>query len=201
MDKRLTAYLRNQGPICYETEILDLNNKQALEEWTKQLFDIGLGWYWESARARPPAEGSPYLYLPEQRPLTLLNSISLESFLDDLSERDVDGYARFFAVFGVDTDVALNVLDDAQFRSALNSFLKDEEGPIRITVIQIGDSPWEHVYVSHNPIKPVQELLESWKIIPSAEKQERPYKHLNIARFESILEPIFAVARGRPYRV
>ncbi len=157
-----------------------------MEEWTKRLLSVELSWYWESARSGPPEDSSQYTYLPEERSLTLLDMNNVKTFLDDLSERDIDGYARFIAIFGLDVDASPSSLGSAQFRSMVSNFLKHEEGPIRVVVIQIGDSPWEQVYVTHNPIESVRRLLECWEITSSAINRKRPYEQLNTAKLESV---------------
>ena len=194
MKNRITAYLRDQGPVCYETKILNLDDKQALRSWASRLLSMDIGWYWESRRSRPMADDSQYHYLPEQRSLTLLTINNMEIFLDDLSERDIDGYARFVAIFGTDSDADLLASHGTQFGSALERFSEFEEAPIRVVVVQIGDSPCEYIFVPHNLIEQVRCLIENWGITPSAITKKRAYKYLYTAKLESLLEPIQAIS-------
>ena len=127
MKKELTAYIRENGPICYEAEVLPINDRQALDRWVSELLTVELTWYWESGRARPRANHSQYSYLPELRPPTLLDESRKELFLDDLSERDVDGYARFIAIFGVDKNSSVPISDITNLKSDLGKFLASEK--------------------------------------------------------------------------
>lgn len=196
MKKELIAYLREEGPICYETEIFDMNNRLALESLVKEMLSVELSWYWISARARPVPEETQYNFLPEERALTRLDSSSVDSFIDDLSERDEDGYGRFIAVFGFDKNIQSLNPDADQFKFAVNEFLEKEEAPLSLIIVQVGDSPWEHIYVSQTPKPPVKRLFNMWNIQTSAITWERSYKELHIAQVESLLDSIYKVATG-----
>lgn len=194
MGKELTVYLRENGPICYEVEVLPMNDRQSLDKWTSELFDIKLTWYWESGRARPKVKHSQYSYLPEFRPPTILDISTKEIFLDDLSERDVDEYARFIVIFGVDSNSQTPISDVTHLKSALREFLTLERSQIRIIIIQIGDSPWENVFVPHRPAQPVKQVLRKWGIDESLIRRKRSYEELYNAKLELLAESIFACA-------
>lgn len=196
MKKGISLYLRNAGPVCYEAEVLPLNDKQALENWVTKLLSTGLIWCWESGRARPPANVAPYIILPEQRPLTLLNSMQKEALIADLSERDIDGYARFIAIFGLDKEAVISELDADWLKNALKEFIEQEAGAIHVAIVQVGDSEKENIFVRNNVVEPVRLLLESWGITRSTIDKTVPYNRLYLAKLESLCESVLTIAQG-----
>jgi hypothetical protein len=190
MKKQLVAYLRNQGPICYEMQILNIEYRSSLELITQQLLGSGLLWYWRSSRSYESADAYKDLNLPEERPLTQLTPGSASSLVEDFSELDIDGQGRFIAIFGLDQNSVSRGLDTLGLQSALNNFLQREQGPIRVVVIRIGDMRPQYIFVPHYPIEAVGELLENWGITSTKVEKERPYKKLNEAKLESVIEAI-----------
>ena len=150
------------------------------------LFRVELSWLWQSKRVRTVAPGGPQL--PEKRSPTLLDEHSASVFLEDALERDVDGYGRFLAVFGVDTNAVPSITDESSLKAALTQFSRTEEGPIRIVIVQIGDSVLEHIFVPHKRIGPVERLFEAWGINESAINWKLSYKTLFLARLESLFK-------------
>jgi len=125
---------------------------------------------------------------PEKRPPTLLTEHSAAVFLEDTLERDVDGYGRFLAIFGVDKNAVASITDESLLKAALTDFSRTEGGPIRIVVVQIGDSVLEHIFVPHKRIEAVGQLFEAWGINERAIKWKLPYKLLYLARLESLFK-------------
>lgn len=196
MKQELVAYLRNEGPNCYETKIFNLNNRLALKTLIEEMLSTELIWYWISARTRLASDEVQDTFLPEERSLTPLNSDNINSFIDDLSETDEDGYGRFIAVFGFNNNICPPYLTADQFKSAVIEFLENEEGALCLILVQVGDSPWEHIYVSHSPQQKVKRLLNAWNILPSEITWKRSYKELYTAQIESFLNSIYKVASG-----
>lgn len=59
-----TIYVRDRAPICYETNVL--NDEQRLEALPQHLLTSGLRWYWQSARVKPIADRSKIRDLPPE---------------------------------------------------------------------------------------------------------------------------------------
>ncbi len=182
----VTAYLRDRGVICYEAPLFD--DQRLLAGIPQQLLSTGLDWYWESARTAEAGDSSQVRNLPPTRPLTQLTHDSVTSLHADLRDRDVDGYGRFVAIVGVDPDTTRSPLDHARLRTALEAFIEREEGPIRIVVCQIGDTPRDYIFAPHDPIEPVRGLLEGWQVIPSAIRKTYPYEKLRTVKLESLFD-------------
>lgn len=180
----MIVYIRNRGPICYEVPLFD--NHALLAELPRQLLSSDLSWCWESMRLGPMASTSDVPDLPPKRPVTQLTLGNAASLIGDFRERNIDGYGRFVAIFGVDPDTVVTLLDEARLRSALYNYSTQEEGPIRIVLIQIGDQINDYIFVPHRPIEPVSRLLETWGIHPAAVYKTRRYKKLGVVTLESL---------------
>ena len=180
----MRVYLREHRPICYELAFFD--NQQLLNDLLVQLSLGDLNLYWKSERLRPLPDTSPAHNLPLERPLTLLTPDKKASFIEDIEERDIDGYGTFIALFGIDSSVALTPSDDNSLYTALENFSAREQSPIRIAVIQVGDSFTEHVFVPHEPVKPIKQLLANWKEAYRNINEIHRYKELRLASLESI---------------
>ena len=142
-----------------------------------------LSWWWESGRLDPTEDSYNNPHLPYKRPLTHLDLISGQTFLADLHEQNADGYGRWINLFGIDADATEQILSDAHRYEMLTAFLH-EKGPLHIVVVQVGDSPWENIFVPHQLSKPIQKILGAWGMKGDAIRATYPYKRLHLAMLE-----------------
>jgi len=188
----VVLYSRERGPVCYEIPLF--GEEHTLGERTRQLLSSGLDWHWVSARARAADGPSERPSLPETRELTPLTPESVASLVADLKERDIDGYGRTVLLAGAEP-ARPDAAPAAAFEEALRAFSERGDGPVRIVVVQIGDSPAEHVFVPHQPPAQVVQLLRSWRILPNAPGKIRPYDELRLASLESALRSMKSLLR------
>jgi hypothetical protein len=190
----MAVYYRDRGPICYEASVFF--NPAPRAGLPRELLSSKLDWCWESERRCHPGDVPDDTYddpdLPRIRPLTPLTVANEAEFFRDLRERNADQYARFIALFGVDPSTTTTLLDAVGFRAALESYTKREDGPIRIVVIQLSDSNWEHVYLPHQPIPAMRELLGTWGLDLARAHPKLPYRRLSAARLENLYKLLSA---------
>ena len=172
-------YTRETGPVCWEAVVFPAPADPAAA-LARELRESGLAWQWESARPHPEQETTD-ASLPAVRPLTPLDEASEGELLRDLAETDQDDYRRFVALFATD-----DPLPPEGLRAALEAFCRREEGPLRAVVVQVGDSPAEHVFVPHRPAPEVSALLDRWGLTAGPPPPERPYRRLWTASLESL---------------
>lgn len=184
----LTVYLRDQGAICYEAQLFNPADKRSVARFIQQLLPTSVGWIWESLRTGPVGINSEVRDLPPKRSLTVFDSNNANSLIDDILEENDEGYGRFVAIFGVDSNARDLLLDINRLRVALQDFSKGEEGPIRIAVIRICDMREQYTFVPRNPIGPIKQLLMAWGIAALENAKTRNYKKLYLARLESIYD-------------
>jgi len=180
----MTVYVRDHGAICVATSIL--GSDEAIAGLPRQLLSSGMAWYWESCRREPPCDEHVHLDLPDERPLTPLTEPSEALLLADLRERDVDGYGRYFASFGLDADHRTMPASREAWRAVLRTFAADEAGPVRIVLVQPGDANEDYVFVPHVPTASTRALLERWGIHLDAARDRRPYRRLGVMQLEGL---------------
>lgn len=169
----MILYTRKDRPICYETPVL--GKETQISALPGQLLSSGLGWCWESERTDGVASDWAHLGLPDKRQMTELTAENTALLQNDLRERNVDDYGRAIGIFGGDPEAISTLLDEATFRAALAAFSHREEGPIRIVIVQIGDSPVDDIFVPNQPCERVRKLLETWNIGPHTVRKTRRY--------------------------
>jgi hypothetical protein len=118
----------------------------------------------------------------------------VQDFIADLQDRDVDGYGRSFFLVGAEVTEG-TLMSRTEFETALNRFSELAEAPIRVVVVQPGDSP-EYVFVPGNPSAEVERLLERLQITSSNIVATRPYKRLHLVRLEVLLPSLVQIAFG-----
>ena len=77
---------------------------------------------------------------------------------------------------------------------ALKTFAELEQGPLRIVVIQVGDSD-EYIFVPHHPVESVATLLDRWRITSGA-IDTKPYARLNTVKLELLIPGSLKLAFG-----
>jgi hypothetical protein len=180
--RELVLYTRTDGPICYRVDLLAGRDSGEVTQVIEQLLNSNMSWYWQSSRSHPPEpQESPRL--PEKRDLTPLTRATANSFLEDLGERDLDEYMRFIALFGFAEELSLV---KEQLRPLLEDFCAHETGPLRVAIIQIGDSTRAYVFVWHEVTETLEKLLADWGISKKRVAKVRPYKDLRLASLESV---------------
>lgn len=183
-----TLYTREKGPICYEFPLFPWDSPG--ESFLQQLLHSSLSWYWESERRYDPDPTSAELGLPATRYLTPLTEVSADEFMRDLKERDLNGDMRFIALYGTDPRASPSSTICVWLHEAIEDFLRDEQGPLWLVAIQIGDCNYELVYVTHTPPAPVQELLRAWGVGDRQPRWVRRYRSLGVAKLEDYTLPL-----------
>lgn len=186
-----TLYARDQGPQCFEAEILFQH--ESAEAFVEQLRKCRLTWYWHSVReeGQPVVPGQPEL--PRYRPLTLLTDQNWHDLVLDIDEKvgishegnrtlasvgiDFAPYSehRNLMLFGLDTELAAPL--EATLDEAAQRFLQDL-GPLQIVIDRIQDEPYEFLYFRHQISPEVRCLLDAWRLDPKHAAKVRPYKKL-----------------------
>jgi hypothetical protein len=183
-EKEYTLYTRTQGPLCYELPLFCW--QVPSDTFFEQLFGSSLQWYWESARRYDSSPTTSALGLPATRPLTPLTETNTDEFKKDLQERDLNDDMRFIGLYGVDPNVRPDSPLSAWLHKALQEFMRFEQGPLWIVVIQIGDCNEELVYTTHTPPDPVLGLLRVWGVEGKAPRRVLPYHRLWLAKLEEM---------------
>ena len=151
-----------------------------------------LEWYWSRARSRP-VDDRQFASRPSEVLLTPVNAQSINNLIDDFRERDVDGCGRSIQLIAWDRHADIRSAE--ALRSALDTFTEYEQGPLRMVVIQVGDSP-EYIFVPHDPAESVSDVLEELGVA-SAEVDKKPYERLNMVRLGLLNPSIIKLAFGR----
>jgi hypothetical protein len=138
-------------------------------------------WHWLSV-LRVDMEGR------QDRRLTRLSATNEKSFLEDLTERDVDGYGRAIVLIGSAAERPFPH-SAADLRDALVSFARGDAGCIEVVVTQLGDSPVEQLFISRNPSKRVRDFLAQCGLDVNP-THIRQYRTLRSAALESQIDSI-----------
>ncbi|HEV7848611.1 MAG TPA: hypothetical protein VGO88_04725 [Mycetocola sp.] len=180
----MTLYERDAGVVCYEVALLGNRDATHVAEFVTGLLASDLDWIWESAPAHPPTNGHDGLELSRERPATMLNDVTASALATDMVEVDEDNYLRFMGLFATARGQGSPELLEPR-TGAIEEFCH-ERGPIQLAIIQIGDSPTEHVFVPHHLHPAVRGLLEGWGVHPASVHKRRPYRRLRMASLESL---------------
>jgi hypothetical protein len=179
----VTAYLRLYGIVCYEAPLLAAGPQVLPTLQAARLTD--LAWHWLSM-LRVDMEGR------QDRRLTRLSLTTETLFLEDVSDRDLDGYGRAIALIGSAPE---RVFPDsaADLRGALASFARGDVSCVEVVVTQLGDSPVEQVFISTNPPARVRLFLAQCGLDVKP-THIRKYRTLRSASLESVIDSIAAHA-------
>jgi hypothetical protein len=182
--RKVTAFLRNKGVICYETQIFERAEVSNLPEL---LLSSDLSWSWESSP--PLIDGvnpmSDNLLPPRQ--LTKLTQETSASLVADLEERTDDGYGRTLLAFGFDMNAPDLMLEQSKLLEAMQQFTSYEKGPLRIVLFRDGDSPVDYAFVSHEPTEQVTKFMAIWGITKDSVNEIRNYDDLHTIKLELLL--------------
>jgi hypothetical protein len=180
----VTAFTRSHGVVCFAVPLR--SNSDILGSMAGALLATGLGWYWESWRDSRTAPDSEVHGLPDRRELTPLTADTAALLLADFTETTVDGDGRSITLYGIEDHASY--FTESEARSAkLRVFALQEAGPVRMVVAQISDSSDAHVFVPHQPITPIRDLLAQWGVTERAVAKKRPYWALWGAKLEALL--------------
>ncbi len=175
-------YIRDKGPICYAVPVL--HREPPLAGLEAELLSSGLAWSWRSW-------GDPrWVYtipdLPTDRAVTPLDAATWSLLAADiLAETPIDVTGRHIELFAVAAEAREQSRDAAGLRNALLQFAQ-EQGPLQMVIVQLGDQANELVFVRHNPTEAVRALLETWTSTAPLRAKPYPYKRLNMANFERL---------------
>jgi hypothetical protein len=197
---KATLYARDQGPQCFEAEILFQH--ESAEAFVEQLRKCRLTWYWQSVREEGQAVPPGQPELPRYRPLTLLTAQNWNDLVLDIDEKVGIWYSgnptlatvgleiesisewRNLMLFGVDGELAAPV--EASLDEAAQRFLQDL-GPLEIVLDRVQDLPYEFLFFRHQISREVRCLLDAWRLDPENTPKVKPYKKLRVSQAESIL--------------
>lgn len=185
---RKLVYVRDRGPICYDTEQLtfDADNPDQWMWIPQWLLASGLQWWWCSRR--PPGQWRPHPdspVLPEETPLTHLDQGRARALVDELMEHNVRGWGRLVSIFGLEAG-STEALTKATLEEALRRFVFREDPPVRIVFVAPGLYQ-TLVFVPHQPMQTVEHLLKRALPDPAKVVITRPYERLKPHRLEDLL--------------
>lgn len=193
VQKRLqtTLYAREQGPQCFEAEILF--QCESAETFVDQLRECRLTWYWQSVREEGQVVLPGLPVLPRYRPLTLLTDQNWHDLVLDTNEEvetyigDDDpppGEHRNLMLFGLGAELASPA--EASLEEANRLFLQDL-GPLEVLFHRVQDLPYEYLFFRHEISHEVHCLLDKWRLDPENVPKVKPYKKLRLSQAESFL--------------
>ncbi|MFZ2486840.1 MAG: hypothetical protein WAZ19_01860 [Anaerolineae bacterium] len=179
----LIYYHRVDHVICLETDVLE--DKCTLSSMLSVLPDSGLLWYWSSSRRYPPARDFQTWELPEQRAYTTLTVEALPVLYRDLLEQDLNDDNRNLVLVASQSDLAL-VLQDVAARQRVLAAFAQEQPPLQLVLVRLGDTGSCHIFIPHKPSAAVSAVLAAWGIDPVRADTRRSYQRLNLVRFEAL---------------
>lgn len=155
-------YVRRRGVVCYELNVFH-NRDRPLEELPEELFQSGLVWVWTS-------NGDPVDPSPMTPPLPLLRrwtTLDGETAVDQI--RDIEYYVeeeycgRAIVLVGYRPEAVLELNPSASsVATEITNYAAEMPSPIEIVVTQMGDIPWDYVFVPHSPSSAASTLLRLW---------------------------------------
>ena len=186
-DERIvTLFEREDGVVCYETPLFrdESADWRPRRELCDQLLSAGeLAWYWASVRDKR-VDPATNLVQPANRPLTRLTTANSDDLVKDAEEPWVQGYERWICLLGVDDQFDLTALDSSDISRLFVDFAMRESEPIRIVVAQPGDMTPDYIFVPHQPVEAIADLLRRWSITGPVRTKRRPYKRLGVMQIE-----------------
>lgn len=184
-------YSRHDGVLCYAAPLFDGDRIVTV---VASLFATDLIWHWMSLRRHETVSSQIGASRPDTRPLTRLHRENERAFIEDIKERDVDGYGRAIIVLATDSGGDLPFQSAAELERTLGAFARSGSGPLRLVISQVGDSPVEHVFVPRDPIPVVGQLLMELGLDEPGVQRVQPYGALRLASLEAITESIVRYA-------
>lgn len=196
---KTTLYVRDQGPQCFEAEILF--QQESAEAFVEQLRKCRFTWYWQSVRADGKSVDPLQPELPRYRPLTLLTDQNWHDLVLDLDEQVgifqiqnrslmTVGFDEAFEewrnlmLFGLDAELAAPI--EASLDEAMQRFLQDL-GPLEVLFDRAPRGTCERLFFRHRMSPEVRCLLEAWHLDPEHAPKVKPYKKLRGYQLESFL--------------
>ena len=178
--RQVLRYWRDSGAICFELPLLGPYGRSP-QDFVEQLLQSDLEWLWIS-ETRPLDRNHPDDVAA--RALTRLRASTAHSLIADFSERDPDGYGRFVALFGIQN--VPETLESRWMREELKRLIGEQDGALRLVVLQIGDTPNEYVYVRRNPSGGAARMLQQWGVGEAGPFKEKKYRALRAVALEKV---------------
>ena len=179
----LNLYDRPTGVICLESDVF--YHAQDITLLLNAMLSCGLEWHWRSSRRFPSQAAFAAWNLPACRDYTRLNEGSLPLLRMELLERDQNDDQRSLDVLGADGDLSPTLRDAEATEQLLAAFVR-EEPPLRLVLLQLGDTGTCHLFLPHRPTATVTALLGAWSIDLVRVDKRWQYRRLRIACLESI---------------
>jgi len=182
-------YFREDGPICYETQLL--THERDASSMAKDFLSSNLNWYWMSSRNEDAIKEDKVWNLPKIRPITLLTPENEQLLVRDLLEEDKD--CCYGWIFLIAIDKAQTIKTNDELKNSLKVFL-EEKSPIRCVINRIEVMDPHYIFVPHNPSSEMQKLLNSWGLYKGSERKTYKYKRLRLAKLECMIDGVVSNA-------
>jgi hypothetical protein len=156
-----------------------------IQQRLEALLGSSLSWWWSSKRDGAPAAGKGVQDTRDSRLWTRLEAATLVELRAELLGEDVNGNGRFLTLVGFDDSQPPGDEESGSVQGALADFAQGECGPVRMAIVQLGDTNTELFFVPHVLSPEVKALLSEWQISRS-HARERPYSELRSARLEHL---------------
>lgn len=179
----LQVFDRPTGVICLETDVLE--NVGRLPVLLNHLLNGDLVWQWSSQRRYAPHPEYTSLALPTARDWTVLEPGQVDTLLADFAEQDINDDRRSVSLVAADGNLVQALRHQDIARQLFSDFAR-ELPPLRLVVVQLGDTGSSHLFVPHEPAPAVRSLLNIWRVEPTEQTQRQPYHRLRLARLESL---------------
>ena len=177
----LTLYNRSSGIVCLETDVFE--QEADLPKLLGVMPASRLAWQWSSTRRYPVHPSHAHLNLPNQRDWTRVTDASLDLLAADFVEQDLNDDRRQLLLIGADRDLFDVLSDSEEARRVLAGFAV-EQPPVRLAVVQAGDTGSCLIFMPHQPSESVTQVLERWGISIASARRRLPYRRLHLMQFE-----------------
>lgn len=179
----LTLYTRASGIVCLETDVFE--READLPKLLGAMLAFPLVWQWSSTRRHPVHPSYAHLGLPSQREWTQVTDANFDNLAADLIEQDLNDDRRQVLLIGAEWNL-LDVLSDAgEARRVLADFAA-EQPPVRLVMVQVGDTGSVLIFSPRHPPQSVIRLLEEWGLSLASVQRRLPYQRLRLAQFETL---------------
>lgn len=179
----LTLYDRDAGIVCLETDVFE--DAADLPGLLGALLPSPLVWHWSSDRRYPAQPQGTDLNLPGQRDWTRVTAANMNLLAADFVEQDLNDDRRQVLLIGADRDLLATLSDSEATRRLLSDFAA-EQPPVRMALVQLGDTGSILIFIPHQPSMPAQHLLTEWGVSIAAARKRLPWRRLHLARFEEL---------------
>lgn len=161
-DNGMTLFTRASGVVCVEAPNIIPNRRSLDDVWgfVYALRSRDLDWVWLGGSIEMPV---------------VLSGATEHALIADLRAGEDARHWPHTTLVGVDPGRADELAPPDAFAAALLRFAATEDGPIRIVVFQIGGAPEQRVFLPHQRVRAVDELLTEFGIGPDLAARQCEY--------------------------